>query len=183
MSAGFSLVATSFLFVSLGHFGAGTRGRLEAARMLFHVAGALTLVLAYASHHSRRRHPLTVLLAAAAGAAGVGLVLWLIPPLGLPSSPGYVAATYAIVAACFLACAVLSGYGWHRRPTLGRALVPAGFHAWTFSAYTWIFITLEGTSGFLPVVYGWRFLAVALMLWAMLRRPRVPSTRSSDATP
>lgn len=183
VAAGFTLVGVGFLFVALGHAQGGTQGdRLDVARMLCQLTGALTLLLAYADYHGTHRpHPLAVAVGAVGGAAAVGTLLWAIPPLGLPPLPLYFATTYALMGVAFFGCTVLSGYGWHRRPTWGRAMVPLAFLCWTFSSYTWIFITLDGADHFLPVVYAWRLAAILLMLWAMVRRPRLPSTRLQDA--
>ena len=79
------------------------------------------------------------------------------------------------VAAAFLGCAGMAGYGWHQRPTWGRALVPLGFLCWAFSSYTWIFIDVGNASRFLGVAYAWRFAALGFVLWAMVRRPRRPA--------
>ena len=184
LCAGFALVGTGFLFVALGHFQDGTEGdRLDAARILLQRPGALTILLADASHHgSERPHPLAVAMGAVGGALAFAAVIWFIPPTGrLPPLPEYFAAAYAVMTFTFLGCSILSGYGWHKRPTLGRALVPLGFLAWAMSTYSWIFIVLGGDDRLVFVVYVWRFAAILLLIWAMVRRPRIPILRLPDA--
>lgn len=183
LAAGFALMGVGFLFVALGHFEGGTEGdRLDATRIFLHVTGTLTLLLAYASHHGTGRpHPLAVALGAVGGAVAFGALLWFIPPAGrLPPLPQYFALAYAVMTFALLGCCALSGYGWHKRPTWGRALVPLGFLAWAMSTYSWVFIVL-GNDRLVFLVYAWRFTAILLLIWAMVRRPRVPIPRSTDA--
>lgn len=183
LAGGFALLGTGFLFVALGHFQGGTEGdRLDATRIFLQLIGALTILLAYASHHrTGRPHPLAVAMGAVGGAVAFGALLWFIPPAGrLPPLPEYFALAYSVMTLAFLGCCALSGYGWHKRPTLGRALVPLGFLAWALSTYSWVFIVL-GDDQLLFVVYAWRFTAILLLIWAMVRRPRVPHGRFPDA--
>ena len=186
VSAGFTLLALGFAFVSASHFGRGVDADVaDAARIFCQLGGSLILLFAYGSYNFTGRAQVAVVVAASAGAlvALAAIFYWLVPPAAsLPPLPEYFAFAYGAMAATYLGCFLLSGYGWHKRPTLGRALVPFGFLCWTLSSYTWTFIVLSGTDQFLPVVYSWRFAAILLMLWAMLRRPRSPSARFPDAS-
>lgn len=192
VATGFTLVAAGFLFVSASQFGSANLGpgAVDAGRMAFQMAGPFVLVLAYGQHHLTGRARVFGVGAAAAGAlVALAGILWLLPPRGyLPPLPVYLAPAHALMAAAYFGCALLSGYGWHRRPTWGRAMVPLGFLAWAMSTYTWIFIDLgAGGDRFVPLAYGWRFAAILLMLWAMVRRPRPPPTTGpggrDDAAP
>lgn len=181
IAAGFGLLGLGFLFVSASHFSAGPQLQAgEAARIIGLLAGSLTLLLAYTTVHGERGRPpvLAILLGAVGGTLTLGAALWFLPPVGrLALSPHSLSVAYATVTLAFLGCAILAGYGWHKRPTWGRALVPLGFLCWAFSSYTWIFIDIGGDSRFLVLAYTWRFAALALVLWAMARRPRVAATR------
>ncbi|HUR25950.1 MAG TPA: hypothetical protein VM327_08070 [Candidatus Thermoplasmatota archaeon] len=153
-------------------------------RIFSQLSGSLLLVFAYGTSNLTGRAHAAIVVAASFGAVvALGAIFyWLVPPAAsLPPLPGYFAFAYALMSLSYLGCMAFSGYGWHQRPTWGRALVPLGFLCWTFSTYTWIFIVLAGTDKFLPVVYSWRFAAILSMLWAMVRRPRVPSARFPDA--
>jgi hypothetical protein len=184
LSAGFTAVAAGFLLVSLSHFSdALTFDIVDGARLVLQLAGALLLAGAYAAHHlAGRPRAAAVVFASLAVFAALLALVWLLPPAGqITPLPEYFALAHTVMAACYFGCALLSGYGWHRRPTWGRAMVPFGFLAWALSTYTWIFIDLSpGDDTFLPVVYFWRFVAVLLMIWAMVRRPRYQA-RGPDA--
>jgi hypothetical protein len=54
------------------------------------------------------------------------------------------------------------------RPRLDRALVPAAFLAWAATKYTWLLVDLSGALQLVPFVYAWRFLAIGLLLAALL---------------
>ena len=185
VATGFTLLATGFLFVSASHFGSPVDAdAADAARIFCQLAGSLLLLFAYGSFHlTGKPHVAAVVLSAVGAAVALGAVFyWIVPPTAsLPPLPEYFAVAYGLMSASYLGCFLLSGYGWHKRPTWGRALVPLGFLCWTLSTYTWIFIVLAGTDRFLPVVYAWRFAAILSMLWAMVRRPRQPSARFPDA--
>jgi hypothetical protein len=187
LTAGFTLLATGFLFVSASHFGSGVDANLaDVVRIVCQLLGAFVLLAAYADHHlTGKAHVVLALLASVATVVSLGAILyWLVPPAAsLPPLPTYFAIAYACMAAAFLGCAFFAGFGWHKRPTWGRAMVPLGFLCWTFSTYTWIFIVLADAGAFLPVVYTWRLAAILLMLWAMVRKPRSPAPRSVDAAP
>jgi hypothetical protein len=186
LTAGFTLLATGFLFVSASHFSPNVDATAaDVVRIVCQLLGAFVLLAAYVDYHlTGRSHAVLAVLAAVASVASLAAILyWLVPPAAaLPPLPTYFAATYALMSLAFLGCTLFAGFGWHKRPTWGRAMVPLGFLCWTFSTYTWIFIVLAGEDRFLPVVYSWRLAAILLMLWAMLRRPRSPATRSVDAT-
>lgn len=182
VAAGFTLLGTGYFFVAMGHFSGGDGDLLNVARLFLQMTGVLTLLLAYADYHGAQRpHPLAVAVGAVGGATALAAVLYIIPPFGLHVSPAYFATAYAMMALAFLGCTLLSGYGWHRRPTWGRAMVPLAFLFLTFSSYTWVIISISPSDAALPIVYAWRLAALGLMLWATVRRPRVPSTRLSDA--
>lgn len=185
VAAGFTLLAFGFAFVAASHFGPELDAdAADAMRIFSQLSGSLLLVFAYATYNLTGRAHAAIVIGASFGAVvALGAIFyWLVPPVSsLPPLPGYFAVAYALMALSFLGCTAFSGYGWHARPTWGRALVPLGFLCWTFSTYTWIFIVLAGADEFLPVVYSWRFAAILLMLWAMVRRPRTPSLRFPDA--
>jgi hypothetical protein len=186
VASGFTLLAAGFAFVSASHFGSRVDAdAADAVRLFCQLTGSLLLLFAYGSFHvTGKPHVVAVVLSAVGGVVGIGVLLHSANLLGadLPSLQWYFAIAYSLMSMAYLGCALLSGYGWHKRPTWGRAMVPLGFLCWTLSTYTWIFIVLAGTDQFLPVVYTWRFAAVLLMLWAMVRRPRMPSRRFPDAS-
>jgi hypothetical protein len=185
VASGFILLALGFAFVAASHFEGGVGATAaDALRIFCQLSGSFLLLFAYGSYNLTGRAHAAVVVASAFGlvVALAAIVYWIVPPLAsLPPLPEYFAFAYGLMSASFLGCALFSGYGWHRRPTLGRALVPLGFLCWTLSTYTWIFIVLADAGQFLPVVYSWRFAAILLMLGAMVRRPRFPSARFPDA--
>lgn len=168
---GFCFMAVGFLFVAASHFQrTPDADASDVLRVACQLLGSLTLFMAYASAQaSGRPRPAVIAYGALGATVALAVLLWWLPPSGvLPPLPEYVAVAYSLMAVSYLGCTILSGVGWHRRPSLARALVPLGFLCWTLSTYTWIFIALGAGDEFLPVVYAWRFTAIALILSAML---------------
>lgn len=186
VAAGFGLLGLGFLFVAASHFGGPEPEAGEAARVIGLLTGSLTLLLSYATFHAGGGRPslAAVTLGVIGGTLIIGATLWFVPPVArLALSAPSLAAMHGTMTAAFLGCAAMAGYGWHQRPTWGRAMVPLGYLCWAFSSYTWIFIDLGDATRFLPLAYAWRFGALALVLWAMGRRPRAPSPRLAEAPP
>ena len=189
MVAGFLLVASGFLGVSASEFNLqGEPDNWHALRFVGHTAGALVLVLAYASAHQHgAARPWRV---AAWTVAIMGLILaalyWLAPPVSpLPRLQNAFVVAHAVQFAAYAACAAYASSAFRRHPSFDRALVPAAFVSWALSKYTWLLIDLSRAQEVVPFVYAWRFLAIGLLLAALFlpvrhaweserRAPRLP---------
>jgi hypothetical protein len=139
VALGFALLAVGFLFVAASHFGRVGADLVDAVRIFCQLTGALVLVFAYGSYHlTGRVHGVLLLVASVGAVLALGVVFyWVVPPIqSLVLLPTYIAVAYGMMSACYLGCFLLSGYGWHKRPTWGRAMVPLAFLAWTLSTYT-----------------------------------------------
>lgn len=170
-AVGFALTAIGFLAVSQSEFDpAAEATRWDALRLAGRTGGALVLVFAYAS---ARRHgsarPLRVLAwVAAAGGALLVAFYWGVPPrASLPPLEDSLVLAHVVQLVAFLGCVVLSSSSYRREPRADLALVPGAFVAWALTQYTWILIYISDEQAIVPFVYGWRFLALALLLAAL----------------
>ena len=171
MLAGFLLVAAGFLGVSASAFNLqGEPDNWHALRFVGHTAGALVLVLAYASAHQHgAARPWRV---AAWTVALMGVILaaiyWIAPPLSrLPRLQNAFVVAHAVQAIAYAGCAAYASSAFRRHPSFDRALVPAAFLSWALSKYTWLLIDLSRAQDLVAFVYGWRFIAIGLLLLAL----------------
>ena len=118
------------------------------------------------------------MLAAAAAASGalVAVLYLVVPPAaGLPRLITILPAAHFVQFLAYLVCAVLAGAGLRQSPSLDHALVPAAFLAYCFSKYTWMLIELADAPALVPAIFLWRFLALGLLLAAIV----LPMRRAS----
>lgn len=170
-AAGFGLVGAGFLAVSTSQFDLARTGEAwDAFRLATQTGGALTLLLAYLS---ARRHgaarPLQVLgWLAAAGGLGLLALYLLVPPAdALPPLDDAFAFAHAVQFGAFLGCVALSLEAYRRSTGPAGALVPGAFLLWALSKYTWLLIDLTAAQDLVPLVFVWRFGAIALLLLAV----------------
>ncbi|MCA1813656.1 MAG: hypothetical protein LC624_06865 [Halobacteriales archaeon] len=173
-AVGFGLVGVGYFGVSVSQFDlAAPIGAWDALRIAGQLGGALVLLFAYVSHrvHGSPR-PWTVLAWSAAGLSAIGaLLFWAMPPFAQSPRLGEaLPVLHGLMFLAYVACAVLALPGLLKQPTLDRALVPAAFLAWAATKYTWMVLDLlpqASTERLAPLVYCWRFLAIALLLAAI----------------
>ena len=185
VATGFLVIGVSFLGVAASQFDLG--GNLldvDALRLAGQTAGAFVVVFTYASvrRHGSARFWRTLGWTALAGGL-VLAVLYLLPPFAaLPDIETALPVGHGLMAAAFAACAAMSARGFSLHPSLDRTFVPVAFLALALTQYTWLLIDLASADSLAYLVYGWRFVALTLLLVA-LRLPPAAKQETPDAPP
>lgn len=184
-ATGFGLVALGFLAVSTSEFDLAREAEAwDAWRLASQTCGALVLLFGYLS---ARRHgaarPLQAVGWAVAAVAVLVLLLYLVvpPTAELPRLDQAFVAAHLVQFLAYVGCVALSLEAYRRLPTAPNALVPAAFLAWSFSKYTWLLIDLSAAHALVPLVFVWRFSAIALLVTAIALPVRRGAPEVADA--
>lgn len=172
MAIGFFLVAASFAAASTSQFNlAGPTAFFDALRIAGQTGGALVLAFTYLSlhRHGAARPGLVAAWALAAAAILFVTVYLLVPPFAsLPAPSATFAWAHATMAVAYLLCTWYSAGAFKRGPVATNLLVPGAFLCWALTKYTWFLIDVSGAQDLVPYVYVWRFLALGLLLSALI---------------
>lgn len=168
---GLALVGATFATTAASHFDLGGAPSLyDHARIAGQMGGALVVLFAYAGARSRGSPRVWI----AVGWAAVALSLFFgLIYLAFPTRRQDFAFAHAVMALAWAGAAWMAARGSLSLVASRRFFVPAAFALLAVSKYTWFVVEAgQADDAMTLLVYPWRFLAIGLLVAALVVAPR-----------